>query len=624
MKKIRLIELIKIVVILTLFFPAPSLFAAEHASLVATKIGVNVARTVTQSENNTGRTVLILDELHNSRVAQLQEALILERLYYDYNVREIVLEGYLIGDKKLDTSWFNKIAGNDPIRQTKVAIQLLREGEINAAEYWKLVHSQVEIIPAETMSEYAHHADGRAHAAPEMYLLKIAGQSAEKALRSDSAKLKEYNLLTTNLDKAVKAFKTIGNDASDSEAEKKREEIRKAYNEYQAFIIKLDPWCDQTWEYYKKIELNSEAPSIEESCNIAKTIQDKAEKMGVQLLNEEKEAMAQYIAFMQARHEGTLKIAATLKNLCKCKGAPIVAIIGLGHSVDLINQLKDLNCSYALIRPLIIDKNRNNAPDIPLEMYERKYKRLSIYSEDLLSKNLDALKPPSQMKPHVVLNEPWLIGKIESYTFIDRITADIFGGGPPDEPPIVPSDWNDGSFRGEVVFIDPKGIEVIANDQEALVITDTTLKKMSTTKIPSFLLTKLEKLKDRRFLHENHLLRQVEILLGSEGLKKVKIPLLKHIEKVHQPAVLIPLVFYQGTRKEVTIWAKATQGQAHVPSEERKAAESMLQDVLEEIQNNKELTKSALDALGRVQIGLDTVVAFGKTSNIRQISLSMR
>lgn len=623
MKNIKLIGLIGVSIVIALFCYTSLPLASEPASAVAAKAGIEVARTVFQSKDNTGRAVIILDELHNSRVAQLQEALVLERLYYDYGVREIVLEGYLAEDKQLDTGWFNQAAGGDPIRRAKVAVQLLREGEINAAEYWKLVHTQVEVIAAESSAEHAYKAGGKAHAAPEMYLLRIAGQSAEEKLLRDSAKLTNLNRLATKLNTVIKEFKDIGDNARKSVAERKREEVAEAYNEYQTYIIKLDPWCSRMWDDYKKIELSSEKPSLEESVRIAKAIKAKAEDMGLNLAAEEKEAMLEYIAFMQARHEGTLKIAGMLKALCKRTGPPVVAITGLGHSVDLANQLDSTDCSYAFLRPVAVYGNRKDSHDIPLEMYERKYKRLSIYSEGPLSRALETLKT-SPMKPPVVLSEPWLIGKAESYAFIDRITDGIFGGGPPNEPPRLPPDWGDGSFRGEFVFIDPKKIQLIDDDHEVLVVTDDTLKKMKQKRVPSLILTHLEKLKDRQFLHEGHLLRQVEILVGAEALKKVRVLLLQDVERAKHAAVLIPLVFNRGTSRVTTIWAKATRGQSQVSSDERQAIESMLKDALEATSANKTLTKTAADTFGRVQIGLDTIVAFGKTSDIRQTSLSMR
>lgn len=624
MKRIKLEGFIGIGIMIAMFYYCSLSLASETASAMAAKIGVDVARTVFHSQKNTGRAVIIMDEIHNSRVAQLQEALILERLFYDYGVRQMVLEGYLTEDKKLDTIWFKKATGGDPIRRAKVAIQLLREGEINAGEYWKLVHPQVELIAAETRSEHAYQADGKAHASPEMLLLRIAAQSAEETLRRDPTKLAKFTQLSSRLDTVVKEFEAIKGKAKKTVLKQKAEEVKEAYNDYQVFLIKLDPWCGRMWEDFKKIEVTSENPSLEKTVQIAMAIKTKADDIGLNLTTEEKKAISDYIAFMQARHEGTLKIAKMLKVLCGRKGPPVVAIIGIGHSVDLVNELKLSDCSYAFLRPLIVDENRENAVDIPFEMYERKYKRLSIYSEGALSQALETLNTSYPMKPSVVLSEPWLIGKAESYSFIDRITEGIFGKGPPNQPPILPPSWNDGSFRGEFVFIDPKRIQLIADDHEVLVITDDTLKKMKQKGVPTSALTKLEKLKDRQFLQKMHLLRQVEILLGTKAMKEIQEPLLQNVERINHTAVLIPIVFNRGTSKETTIWAKATQGQAQVSSEERQAIESMLKDALKATKENKALSKSAVDIFGRVQIGLGTVVAFGKTSDVRKTSLTTR
>ena len=142
--------------------------------------------------------------------------------------------------------------------------------------------------------------------------------------------------------------------------------------------------------------------------------------------------------------------------------------------------------------------------------------------------------------------------------------------------------------------------------------------------MPSTILDRLEKLKDQPFLQEEYLLRQVEIVAGTESLKAVQAPLLKNVEKEKYASVLIPLVLNRRTSRESIIWAKATRAQSHISSDERQAIETMLKDAVEAIKTNKTLTKSATDIAGRVHISFDTVVAFGKAADVRLTSLSMR
>ena len=595
------------------------------ASAIAHRVQADIARTVLEGGEKQSRAVMVLDELHDSRAAQLQEAILLERLYYDFGAREVVLEGYLTDDATLDTIWFDKAAGGSAVRRARVAVQLLKEGEINAAEYWKLVHPNVKVIAAESKAEHASTADAAAHSAPEMYLLRIAAQNGESVLHRDQSKAADFAKLSAKLDAAVKEFKKVEDSSNQEQVERKRAETREAFAEYQEFVIGLDSWTSRTWQRYKEFDLGSDQPSLKASARIAKEIQGKAEELGVPLKAEERQAMSDYIAFMESRHEGTLKISTTLRGLVATPtGPPVIAIIGIGHSVDIAKEFDKFGCSYAILRPLAVDGDREKSHDIPFEMFERKYLRQSLYSKGPFEDALESLPGPGSKKPGVVLNEPWLRGKTEVYAYIDRIVDGVFGDGPPYGPPRVPTDWDDGTFRGEQVYVDPKSIVLLADDNDAVVISEKTLAALNNTRVPREVVDRLRTVQDEPFLDERNLLREVETLLGEKLAEEIEKPLIANIERISLASVVIPLVLNRGKSSESVLWAKATRAHSHVTSDERQAVESMLKSALAAVQSGDTITGSLTDSLGRIHTSFDTVVAFGNSAGVREVSLSQR
>jgi len=115
--------------------------------------GVGEVRHV--SPGSTGAPILVLEEYHLSRVGQLQHAITLTRLYERYGLKRLVLEGYLKEDPEIKTDWFISAAqGLSRAARTRVAVRLLREGEISSAEFAKLIYRELTLYPGETRDEY--------------------------------------------------------------------------------------------------------------------------------------------------------------------------------------------------------------------------------------------------------------------------------------------------------------------------------------------------------------------------------------------------------------------------------------------------------------------------------------
>jgi len=134
---------------------------------------------VSQSgSGKTGAPIIVLEEVHNSRVGQIEHAITLVQLYQQFGLRHIGLEGYLKNKPRIDTGWFFKTAkGLSIASRNGVAVRMLREGEISGVEVMALLFSDVTICPIELEKNYPQQLSKEASIAPVIYLLKIAQQS---------------------------------------------------------------------------------------------------------------------------------------------------------------------------------------------------------------------------------------------------------------------------------------------------------------------------------------------------------------------------------------------------------------------------------------------------------------
>lgn len=595
-------------------------------SAIAQKIQHEMAKIVFISENRTSpNTAVVLDEIHTSRAAQIQEAIILERMYYEYASHAVVLEGLFTESKPLDTAWFDSITGQDCMRRVRVAAQLLQEGEIGAAEYWKLVHPEVTVVAAESMKDHPDDISPQAHSAPEAMLVSIAEKLCESVLQRDAGKAEEYRRVSGKLQNVFADYEKNKDNASKEMVNRKLETLSAAYDEYKEFLLSLDPWTQKTWTEYKAHELGSTQPSIETSAELAEAIANKARSLGIQSDEEATKAMNEYIKFMRCRDRGTVKIATALQGLLGQSGPPVAAIIGMGHSMDLSRQLDSRGCSYVILRPLVISDDTKDPSEIPFEMFERKYRRLSVFSEGPLAKVLETLQPIKGMKPSPVLNEPWLHAKAELYALADRIVDAVFGGKPPNDPPVIPASWPAASFSGKYVHVDTSEISLIEDDDaQVVVITDETLKRLSENKISPEIVAEIGVMKGYRYLEFEYMLDHLITMLDEKTVRDLEPLLRKDVEKKQLISVLVPFVLNRGHENEQTLWVKAAHTRAHVSSEERIATETILREAFESVISGESMKASQTDAVDRVRPTSDIIMAIGLSEDIRKVSLGSR
>lgn len=481
-----------------------------------------------------GSPIIILEENHASRAGQIQHAITLVRLHERYGLKHIALEGYLKEEPEIKIDWFaNAAQGLSSVIRNRIVVRLIREGEISSAEFMTLVYDDIFLHPIETISEYAVELDEEASRVPILYLLKIAQQSLRE---QHKPKLQQFQ-------------KDIEELQLNTEANK--EAIEKKLKEMFDYILSADPWAQGKTKLLQDKDV-IRSMSGEQHITLIEEIVNRAERLSVELEPEEKNAMKRYLAFWRGRIKASKTMILSAEKIADQANVSVVAmVIGAAHTQGMCAMLKDSNRPFAVVTPLSL-KRGDEAGDLTWDMLERKYERLSIYSEGFAQTLIEAFPKPHKLKykkPRTVLSEPWFQGKTELYLFTERIAGGVLGPPNPPGGGKPPYGFSDDDFKGKWGFINPKRISIIPDTKDG---------------------------KGR--------------------------------------AVLFPAILnYRDAERRTEIWVKAGLGVAMVSGQERERVESMLQKALEEIQNENEPSKKVEDEAGRVQITLNTVAAYART-----------
>ncbi|MDM8541941.1 hypothetical protein QUF90_12710 [Desulfococcaceae bacterium HSG9] len=435
--------------------------------------------------------VIIVEESHDSLSIQIQSAIALVRLHEKYGMKDIALEGYLKERAKINTQWFDDATKClKPLSKTGIAVSLLKEGEINSAEFMKLVYDDVELHPIETEDEYE---------------MKFESKKILQALNSYLTKISKKS--SANQKWAQDKIRTL----SDKKAIKTR--------------------------------------SIEENFDIVEAIKKRAEKLSLKLRKNDRQAMKDYLDFLRKRKEADKTLFKLTEEVADQEDISIVAmIVGRAHTEGISEMLEESCRPFAVVTPLSL-KNLDEKGLLPWEMFERKYKKISVYKDGFFTETLIKTFSSSLKKPESVLNEDWFQSKSVVYAYTTRIVDTLLGdgGGPCSDLKKREQPFSNDEFKfEEKVFIDTKNIRTVDDDVE------------------------------------NH---------------KGK-------------AVLFPVVFYpDDSKKRTEIWIKAV----HIATDGTPDVEAMLQEALKQIQSKKEVSPKLGDESGKIKMSQSTVSVVAPT-----------
>jgi len=390
----------------------------------------------------TGAPIIVLEEVHNSRVGQIEHAITLIRLHQQFGLRHIGLEGYLKNKPKIDTGWFFKTAkGLSITSRNRVAVRMLREGEISGVELMALLFPDVTICPIELEKDNALQLSKEASYAPFLYLLKIAQLSLSE--------------------EHVPTLQRIQTEMKGLESQKEGEAYQKKVKEMYDYVLSADPWA-QTKS--KRLQDLGEIKSMsgEEHLKDIQEIEDQARKLKVAFEPEEQKAMRDYVAFQQSRINSNKTMIGAITPIADQSGVTLVAMnIGAWHTKSMCAMLAAGSRSYAVVTPRSLENNETKG-DIGSDVFlNNKYKATSIYSDPGLTETILRVFPRGGMKPPPTLTEGWLQAKSEVYLITQKIAEGLFGpldipnGGAP------PFGFSDDEFKGKWVFVDPRKIELV-------------------------------------------------------------------------------------------------------------------------------------------------------------------
>jgi len=376
-------------------------------------------------EGKSNKVILIFEEIHISRIGQIEIALMLTRLHNRYNVNTVALEGAFTRDSALDVEWFHGFS--DRYVREEIALQLLREGEISAAEFVALAIPEVKVYGVERAKEYTFELSPLDESSAIVYLYAIA----EKLFPKDKDKIAHANRLAKELEKVP---------GKDKPAKLK---------ELMDYVINANEW---TKKQYKKLTTKHKIISTEELLTILNEIKAKAQEVNADV-GQYKEHFNTLVGFYKRASKRTETIIAnSLKLFDKNQGVLMPVIMGAAHSKKATEILRKQGISYAVIRPISLGSSHPS--DLTIEAFERKRKKLSIDEKGLLGSFLDA-----RWKPPPVVNQIWLRSKSELY-YITTLLAHAAAKG--DRPPFK-SLANELS-KLKYVNIDPKSFKIVEGE----------------------------------------------------------------------------------------------------------------------------------------------------------------
>ncbi|WP_191258627.1 hypothetical protein [Amycolatopsis oliviviridis] len=303
--------------------------------------------------------MVVFDEQHASRIGQVEIATMLNRLYHTAGLRNLGVEGDVVEKPRPDLGWF--AAKPDPQDRLKVALQMLKQGEVSAAEFAAMVLPGFQIQPIEHESEHRVEAPGTATQSYTSYLVAIAVMSM-----TDSQVTQAESLLK----------------------QKKNQEAVE-------FIIGSVPW---TKERYDLMERKSPVPSTEEMQRLGSELEEKATAVGADV-SKYRKALQDARAFfdMSTRRSTTMtELTTGIAGAHAGECAPIAMNIGAAHTAEITSQFGQKNMSYAVVSPSSLESGTTlGNGSLSMPAFDRKVKGRSVDPDGGIGAFLDGRRKPS-------------------------------------------------------------------------------------------------------------------------------------------------------------------------------------------------------------------------------------
>jgi hypothetical protein len=308
--------------------PASSSKVEEMANDVTKGVGAVQKTAATEGKGP----VFVFEEVHTSRVGQLEIAVMLLRLHEKYGLKKIGLEGSVYSGKALDASWFHNMGGaSSKSDREALGVRWLAEGEISSPEFMTLLFPEVQVYGIESAQEYETNLDAKTSPEAE-YLLAIA----EKSLTDDD-KVKVMTMIQQG---------------------KKKEAFE--------HILNADPWVKNQYENLKKHNITSSEAEIAR----ARELQNKASQVGAQVSPQASADLEKEIKFYETASKRSNTMVDHLLELPGMDaGTPSAMIIGAAHTERVVDLLTQQKVAFAVIRPVDLNTEKGSLTG---EQFDRK------------------------------------------------------------------------------------------------------------------------------------------------------------------------------------------------------------------------------------------------------------
>jgi hypothetical protein len=347
------------------------------------------------AKGNSRPFVTVFDEQHASRIGQVEVAMMLNRLYHTANLRNLALEGGFVEKPRPDLTWFT--SKPDARHRADVALQLLRQGEVSAAEFAAMALPGFQLHPIEHENEHKVDLPDAAARSYTSYMVAIA-------------------VMTMTNSQATQAEALLKQD-------KKEEAIK--------LIIDSNPWTKERYELSRR-----KAPVVttEEMQKLGTELEEKARQVGADV-SEYRDDLQTARKFFDTSTQRSSTMAATTADIATARVgdcAPIAMNIGAAHSNQVTSLLGQKNVSYAVVSPssLATGTAIGNG-SLSMQAYDRKVKSQSVDPAGGIGAFLDGRR-----KPPLASQNEWFKAKAEiSYVTVVIARAAAAAGGSGEEPP---------------------------------------------------------------------------------------------------------------------------------------------------------------------------------------------
>ena len=346
---------------------------------------------VSQSQFRSNRPcVIVFEENHASIAGQIEIAVMLNRLYEKCGVKDVAQEGVFIADGTLDTTWYQPSLHQNAVLSLKdeVAVTLLSEGEISAAEMLSLLYEDYKIHGIEKAVEYNIDITGDETAAPLFYLLAIAA--------------------TTSSDEELSVFKTMLDQGRQKESFE--------------YLLNCNEISRKFYSRYKSSETDI---SSEQFLKLLKDIEKALGEVKAEVPLEHQKSFCKLKTFYErAGVRSDTMVESLIERFEMNTNRIVVLIIGSAHSSKVLSRLREHDWSFALVRPNSFTGTVVEGSMMSTEAFQRVTEGKSLDISGLGALLDTERKPPPRV------SKVWLRSKAEIYWLTTEIAHLGISGHP--------------------------------------------------------------------------------------------------------------------------------------------------------------------------------------------------